>query len=167
MRQFRWMMPAAALFALAMAGHSAAQEDKKTTQLPGWMAGCWLTVQDEGRRSEECWTPPHGSMMLGSGHMFDARESLSFEHMRIVREGGTIAFIAQPNGAPPTCFSVDRQAPPGGTTPAEVSFINRTNDYPQRVTYRLVNGNLEAEIAMLDGSKAMRWQFRRADTPTH
>jgi len=158
-------MPAAALLLVAMAGHSAAQEDGTAAQLPDWMAGCWLTAQDEGKRSEECWTPPRGSMMLGSGHMFDARESLSFEHMRIVRDGGTIAFIAQPGGAPPTRFSLDRQVAPGGASPAEVSFVNRTNDYPQRVTYRLVSGNLEAEIAMLDGSKAMRWQFRRAGIP--
>ncbi|MBN8817787.1 MAG: hypothetical protein J0I80_03570 [Sphingomonas sp.] len=149
------------LVLVAGATERATAQSETTAPLPRWMAGCWIADHDGGRQSEECWTLPRGTMMLGSGHMFDANKSLSFEHMRIERAGATIAFIAQPNGAPPTRFMLEKQVAPGGTEPAQVIFINFDNDYPQRVTYRLVNGNLEAEIALKDGSNAMRWTFRR------
>ena len=145
---------------LALAGvliGSSASAQSLPANLPGWMAGCWITKAcATGRRSEECWTVARGAMMLGSGHLFDAGKSIRFEHMRIVREGGTIAFIAQPGGAPPTRFRLETQSA------TAVSFINETNDYPQRVIYRLVDGSLQAEIAMKDGSRVTRWRFKRA-----
>lgn len=149
----------AGLALISIAGPATAQGNASgTAQLPGWMAGCWQTAESDGERSEECWTAPHGAMMLGSGHLFDASKTLSFEHMRIAREKGALVFIAQPNGAPSTRFTLEKHAP------AEVSFVNRANDYPQRVTYRLADGDLEAEIAMLDGTKTMKWQFKQATT---
>jgi len=127
------------------------------------MAGCWIAERGEGRQSEECWTAPRGTMLLGSGHMFTADRSLGFEHMRIVREESGLVFIAQPGGAPPTRFSLETGA---DDDPAarRVSFVNAANDYPQRVTYWLAEGRLEAEIVQLDGSRPIRWTFRRVGT---
>jgi hypothetical protein len=150
------------ILALALAiGCGSPAGAQGEADLPGWMAGCWMTDAAEGRRSEECWTMPRGAMMLGSGHLFESGRSLSFEHMRIVREGGSIIFIAQPGGAPPTRFTLERQVAPGGEAAPQVRFVNAANDYPQRVTYRLVGGALEAEIAQKDGSHPMRWTFKR------
>jgi hypothetical protein len=152
----------AALFlAVTLIGASAVAQPEPP-KLPSWMAGCWITEPTSaGRRTEECWTLPRGTMMLGSGHSFDARKSLDFEHMRIVREGDTIAFVGQPKGAPPTRFALEKQVAPGGSAPVEVSFLNAAHDYPQRITYRLVGGNLEAEIALKDGSRPMKWMYKR------
>ncbi|MGF7170423.1 hypothetical protein FHS91_002108 [Sphingobium xanthum] len=151
------------LYALAMTlAGGAANAQTDAPKLPDWMAGCWITEQSNtGRRSEECWTVARGTMMLGSGHTFDAQRSIDFEHMRIVREGEAIAFLGQPKGAPPTRFVMDRHVAPAGGA-AEVSFVNAAHDYPQRVTYRLVEGNLEAEIALKDGARPMKWKFKRA-----
>jgi len=150
--------------AIAFAGASTAgQAQTAAPALPGWMAGCWITERDsDGRRSEECWTVARGDMMLGSGHTFNAGRSLDFEHMRIVREGATIAFFGQPKGAAATRFALDRQVAPVAGSTAEVSFLNAAHDYPQRITYRLVGGNLEAEIALKDGSRPMKWTYRRS-----
>ncbi|MBB5984564.1 DUF6265 family protein [Sphingobium lignivorans] len=158
----RNMLVAVMILPGLLAAAGARADAPVVASLPGWMAGCWLAETGEARFSEECWTTPRGAMMIGSGHMFGGERSYSFEHMRIVREGGTIVFIAQPGGAPPTRFAMDRQTPSGGPEAASVSFVNPDNDYPQRVTYRLTDGHLEAEIAMLDGSRPMRWSFRRS-----
>jgi hypothetical protein len=147
--------------AQAQAQAQAPAPDPAPPELPRWMAGCWIARHEGETRSEECWTMPRGAMMLGSGHMFAGPVTRSFEHMRIIREGDTLVFVAQPGGAPPTRFALEAHVAPGGDGPARLSFVNAANDYPQRVTYRLVAGGLEAEIAMLDGSRPMRWSFRR------
>jgi len=143
------------MIGLALLAAAPAGAQGEAAALPGWMAGCWLTDDANGRRSEECWTAPRGAMMLGSGHVVEGSKSLSFEHMRIVREGTRLVFIAQPGGAPPTRFPLETQSA------TEMRFLNADHDYPQRVTYRLVDGALEAEVAMKDGARAMRWTFRR------
>ncbi len=154
-----------AFAALAPAGVAQADEGETGQQLPGWMAGCWMT-QDEGSSTEECWTVPRGTMMLGSSHTFDGSETRWFEHMRIVREGGALVFIAQPGGVPPTRFAM--AAAPTGTDgqPVGVLFVSAEHDYPQRVQYFLdADGALVGEISMLDGSRVQRWVYRRAGAP--
>jgi hypothetical protein len=44
-----------------------------------------------------------------------------------------------------------------------VRFEDRSHDYPQRVRYWRDGEALLAEISMLDGTKAMRWRFRREE----
>lgn len=148
------MRIAALMIILAMSSATAGHAQDHAA-LPGWMAGCWLTDPAGGPRSEECWTAPRGAMMLGSGHMFEGGKTLSFEHMRIEREGPSLVFVGQPGGATPTRFALEMQRP------NEVRFLNEAHDYPQRITYRLVNDVLEAEVAMKDGTGSMRWTFRR------
>lgn len=145
---------AVALGVTSLAGAALAQNNNAPV-LPRWMAGCWLTEAGQPRRMEECWTMPRGSMMLGSSQTFDAEKTRSFEHMRIVRDADGLAFIGQPDGAQPTRFTLDRQSA------TELSFVNAAHDYPQRITYRVVDGELVAEIALLDGSKPQRWTYSR------
>lgn len=127
--------------------------------LPGWLAGCWMAERDD-TRTEECWTVPRGEMMLASSHTFVAGDTRSFEHKRIVREGATLVFIAQPGGAPPTRFPM---VGTGLSSPADgIMFQNLANDYPQRIRYaQAADGTMIAEISQADGSRPMRWVFRR------
>ena len=125
--------------------------------LPGWMAGCWIAGGEEGVRTEECWTAPRGSMLLGSGHAYAGDRSRSFEHMRIEQVDGSLVFIAQPGGSPPTRFAL--QATDGSDG---LLFVNAENDYPQRVRYWREGAELLAEISQIDGSNAIRWRFRRS-----
>jgi hypothetical protein len=143
--------------------------------LPAWMAGCWMS-EAQGTQTEECWTAPRGDMLLGSSHVFvdainvtqpghrtsDEVRTVSFEHMRIVREGGTLVFIAQPGGAPPTRFPASVVTTRNGEE--NLIFANSGHDYPQRISYRYVHARhweLTAEISMADGSRPQRWTFRR------
>lgn len=147
------------LLALMQAAPAAPAPDGPiASPLPGWMAGCWM-AEGEGHRVEECWTVPRGQMMLASAHAFNGPRTLMFEHMRIVREDASLVYIAQPRGAPPTRFAMLGTAAP---TPAGgVTFQNLANDYPQRISYRMVGTEMVAEIAMADGSRLQRWTFRR------
>lgn len=154
---------ALAIGLMAIGVGSAAQDtpppaaDTEAVALPNWMAGCWVSEGEGHARTEECWTAPRGSMLLGSGHAYTGDRSRSFEHMRIERVDGSLVFVAQPGGSPPTRFAL--QATEGGNG---LLFVNVENDYPQRVQYWREGAELVAEISQIDGSNAMRWRFRRA-----
>ena len=156
---------ALALAALTMVVPGMAQDSGLATSakpLPGWMAGCWMTV-GEGSRTEECWTVPRGAMMLGSSHTFQSGETRWFEHMRIVREASGLVFIAQPGGVPPTRFAMTAAPVGADGQPVGVLFVSAEHDYPQRVHYYLdADGALVGEISMMDGSRVQRWVYRRA-----
>ncbi|MBT2187990.1 DUF6265 family protein [Sphingobium nicotianae] len=149
-----WILIGLAAFMMARSAAVHAEGDA-TAGLPRWMSGCWLTDPGQTTRVEECWTMPRGSMMLGSSQTYDSEGTRSFEHMRILRDAEGLGFIGQPGGTTSVRFKLDRQSA------GEVSFVNATHDYPQRITYRLADGKLVAEIALLDGSKPTRWTYRR------
>ena len=106
----------------------------------GWISGHWCgTSGDE--RIEEHWLPPAGGVLLGVARTVKGEELLSFEYVRIVIEDGVPAYVAQPNGSPPTTFR--RTA--GGRDWAR--FENPAHDFPTRVEYRRQGDALHAEIA--------------------
>jgi hypothetical protein len=95
-------------------------------------------------------------MMLGASREGIGTRLGSWEQMRIEQAAdGTVAFFASPGGAPAVRFDA-RTA-----TESAVEFINPSNDYPQRIRYERKGGEVEAEISLLDGSKPMRWHFKR------
>lgn len=146
---------------LILAGAAQAEPVAQPIALPSWMAGCWITDADSlGVRSEECWTVPHGEMMLGSGHHFNGTRTLSFEHMRIERVDGSLVFVALPGGETPTRFAL--QATRVGEELRDgLLFVNVDNGYPQRIRYWRDGAELHAEIAFIDGRESVRWRFRR------
>ena len=121
--------------------------------MPSWMSGCWQS-RDGERWAEECWTIPRGGQMLGSGRTGAAGEVRSFEFMRIEGGEGGLRFLASPGGSGWTSFAA--AADPG----EGVTFVNPDNDYPQRVRYWREDGELKAEISLLDGSNAVQFAFR-------
>lgn len=167
MRIFQLGGYAVALGLMAAGTQSTAQDasptaaDAEAIVLPNWMAGCWVSESVGDARTEECWTAPRGSMLLGSGHSYEGPRTRSFEHMRIESVDGTLVFVAQPGGSPPTRFTL--QATRVGTDLRDgLLFVNVANDYPQRIQYWREGAELIAEISQIDGSNAMRWRFRRA-----
>lgn len=161
MRRFHMGLRLAAI-GLAMVGAAATAQTAMAPPivdpmaLPNWMAGCWISVGEGDARTEECWTAPRGSMLLGSGHSFAGSRTRSFEHMRIESVDGSLVFVSHPNGAAPTRFVL--QAPGASDS---LLFVNANHDYPQRVHYWREGAELVAEISLIDGSNAMRWRFRR------
>jgi hypothetical protein len=135
---------------------------ERQVELPGWLAGCWQAPSEGGAVTEECWTAPRGSMLLGSSHVFEDSRTNWYEHMRIVSEGGGLAFYAQPRGVPAARFEATTMTSINGEE--TLVFVNDGHDYPQQITYRYTHARhweMTAEISMLDGSRRQRWDFRR------
>jgi len=105
-----------------------------------WIAGHWCL--DKGTESvEEHWLPARGGLLLGVGRTVSSGKASSFEFLRIETHGGKPVFIAQPNGVPPTAFTLTAS----GTGWAR--FENPAHDFPRRVEYRRTDQGLHAEIA--------------------
>lgn len=140
----------AALALLVLAAPLAAQQ---RADLPSFLAGAW--EQREGESwADEFWTPPRAGIMIGAARTGRGEALQVFEHTRIVKKAdGTLAFIAQPRGAPPTEF------PLVASGPQMVEFANDAHDYPQRVRYWRDGRLLKARISKMDGSDAMEWSY--------
>ncbi len=123
--------------------------------LPSWMAGCWIEQRD-AVWTEECWTSARGGMMIGSSRTGTGDTVASWETMQIIAGPGGMTFYAAPGGQGRTAFARETTPDAGGVT-----FVNTTNDYPQRIRYWREGEMLKAEIALADGSNVRRWAFRR------
>lgn len=127
----------------------------EATAMPTFLAGCWEQRKDD-RWTEECWTDSRGDLMIGSGRDAAGDRVRHWEWMRIERTpDGRVSFYASPKGAPAVGFVMTESAP------ASATFVNAGHDYPQRVHYELTTAGLDAEISLADGSKPMRWSYRR------
>lgn len=143
-----------ALAALALIASPALAQAPAGVDLPEWMAGIWV-MEDGAAWGDEMWSTPRGGIMLGAARMGFGPELQMWETTRIVRKGdGRISFYAQPQGKPATEF------PMVHVSEAAIEFSNPAHDYPQRIRYERVGQLLIAEISRMDGSQAMRWQYR-------
>lgn len=132
----------------------AASEPARVDDL-GWMAGDWVREAD-GRWTEESWTRPRGGLMLGHSRSGRGETVREFECLRLqTAADGTIAYIAQPGGRAPVAFALVRH------DAASATFENAAHDYPQRIQYAREGDGLTATISRLDGTQAMRWDYRR------
>lgn len=121
--------------------------------LPAWMTGAWEMKNGE-RWGDEYWTPPRGKTMLGAARVGRGERLIVWESTRIgYDEAGQLAYWAMPRGAPATKFTAIEQ------TPTSITFTNTAHDYPQRVRYWREGRQLKAEIAMLDGSRAVTFSY--------
>lgn len=133
-----------------------AAADAAAQPMPAFLMGCW-EHRNEARWTQECWTDPRAGQMMGSGRSGNGDRLIGWEWMRIVRaDDGSIAFLGSPGGVAPTTFAART------VTPTSVEFANPAHDYPQRIRYEIKDGQLEAEVSLIDGSKAERWSYRRA-----
>jgi hypothetical protein len=80
---------------------------------------------------------------------------VAFEYLRIVERDGGLVYIAQPNGRPPTEFTLT------GITADRATFENPTHDFPKMIRYtRRADGSLEARVSD-GGQKAETFLFKR------
>lgn len=132
--------------------------------LPHWMEGCWEQASGE-RWTEECWSSPRGNMMIGysrsgTGAVLEAWEVMQVEMVDTDDPAVVpLTFSASPGGKGRTTFDWLRGERPG------VTFVNLSNDYPQRIRYWREGSDLLAEISLADGSKARRWRYRPKPSP--
>ena len=86
-----------------------------------------------------------------------SRERLSaFEYLRIVEREGSLVYIAQPNGLPPTEFVLTE------ISPSRAVFENPRHDYPKKIVYELSpEGVLSATVGHLKGGTPRRYEYRK------
>lgn len=145
MRKYLW---AIVLLVIPVAALAAAP-----APLPAWLTGAWALKNGE-EWGDEYWTPPRGGIMIGAARMGKGDKLIVWESTRIAYdEDGKLAFWAMPRGVPATKFCATRQAA------TSVTFDNAAHDYPQRVRYWREGKMLKAEISLIDGSKAFRFDY--------
>ena len=139
------------LMIAAAAGSLAAP----TPPMPAFLAGCWEQRQGE-RWTEECWTSARGGLMIGSGRDGLADSVRHWEWMRIERGAdGGLSFFGSPKGAPAVAFRATE------ASADRIIFVNAAHDFPQRVSYLRTTTGIDAEVSLADGTKAVRWSYRR------
>jgi hypothetical protein len=123
-----------------------------------WLVGTWaggggpVTI-------EERWTPAGGGAMLGVSRTLKGDRMVAFEFLRIVERDGTLVYIAQPGGRPPTEFTL------AAITADSATFENKAHDFPKVIAYaKKPDGSLEARVS--DGGRnGETFSFRPARTP--
>ena len=111
---------------------------------------------DRGSSTEEHWIAPKGGIMLGVNRGVSRNGKASFEFLRIAETPDGITYFASPGGKEPRPFLLKEW------TADSVTFENPDHDFPQRVVYRKVEGNL---IARIEGSingkvQSMEWTWK-------
>jgi hypothetical protein len=151
---------ALAALLLTMAGPAApgGQADRPparaTIARMAWLAGAWSGASGPVSL-EERWTPPAGGAMLAVSRTVKGDRMVAFEFLRIVERDGGLVYIAQPDGRPPTEFTLTAISDESAT------FENPAHDFPKMIRYaRRPDGGLDARISD-GGEKGETFVFRR------
>jgi len=141
---------------------SAQESAAASAERLGWLAGCWAyDGAEEG--SGEVWLAPAAGELHGVGRSVEGGRVASYEFMRILAgEGGSLAFAVSASGAPERRFALTSM------TATEVVFEDPTNDFPQRVIYRLAqDGDISARIegARDEPTRALDFTMKRCRHP--
>jgi hypothetical protein len=148
------LLAACAWLALRAEAQTPTAPKAQLAQL-AWLAGTW-TGGTGGLALEERWTPAAGGAMLAVSRTVKDGRMVAFEFLRIVERDGTLVYIAQPGGRPPTEFRL-RAIDASGAT-----FENPAHDFPKVIRYaRREDGRLEARVS--DGAgKGELFVFERS-----
>lgn len=142
------------LLALLMTTSALAQDAPAP---PAWMAGCWkLDGADAG--SVEQWMAPAAGQMMGMSRTLRRGKLAEFEFLQIrANAEGKLDYVAQPQGRPPSAFSLKEQGP------QSVLFENPTHDFPQRISYAREGLAMKARIeGMRNGQlRGIDFAFRK------
>jgi hypothetical protein len=110
-----------------------------------WLSGCWA-IENAEAGTIESWLAPAGGMLLGVSRTVKSGKTVAYEFMQIrALENGTLAFTAKPSNQSEATFTLLRAAS------REVIFENKTHDFPQRVSYRLIRP--DALVARIEGTR--------------
>jgi hypothetical protein len=142
------------IMALIAAALQAAVPAARVEDL-AWMSGRWETSAGENW-TEEQWSAPRAGVMLGYSRTGAGGTMGEFEYIRLqAGPDGVPVYMPQPGGRPPVLFRLVASGPTSAV------FENRAHDYPQRIAYRRSGRTMTATVSLADGSRPMRWTYRR------
>ena len=95
--------------------------------------------------------------MLSVSRTLKGDRMVAFEFLRIVERDGGLVYIAQPNGRPPTEFTLT------AITTDSATFENPIHDFPKMIRYaRRADGSLEARVSD-GGQKSETFVFKKVE----
>jgi len=146
-------------FALPLAALlAAAPLQAQQSQFPAWLAGTWA-MEDGSAWADKVWTAPRGKMMLGMGREGFGPDVESWESTRIERKAdGSISYFSQPRGG------AVAEYPIAVASDQAIEFANAGQKFPQRIRFWREGQLLMVELARIDGSDAVRYNFRPVAT---
>jgi hypothetical protein len=123
-----------------------------------WMSGTWYRVAD-GKANEELWSLPRGDTMIGTNRTIADGRAVYYEFLRIVATSDGVFYEAWPKGQPPARFRMI------ASREHEVVFEDPAHDWPQRISYQLVDGTLSARVeGSVEGKpRTESWSWSRVD----
>ena len=119
-----------------------------------WLEGHWKSDSD-GETSEEIWSSPAGSIMLGVSRSVGADGRVFFEYLRIEETDSGLVYLAQPLGREAAAFPLKI------IESSAVVFENLSHDFPQRIAYTRDRDVLQARIeGVVDGAeRSAGWEW--------
>lgn len=115
----------------------------------GWLGNTWVGTTGQVT-TEERWTPAASGGMIAVSRTLRGPALAGFEFLCIVERGGTLVYVAMPDGRqPPTFFTLT------GITDGSAVFENPAHDYPKMIRYSLSpdGTTLETMIAGANGAR--------------
>ena len=114
---------------------SCKQTAEKTVQSFSWLQGSWAMKETDGVITEQ-WKQVNDSLMEGSSDFIKGDSTIPFEKIKLFRRSNEFYYEAKAagqNNELPVEFKLSSYSDTG--------FVaeNPQHDFPQRITYRLVN----------------------------
>ncbi len=105
-----------------------------------WIADRWISADGE-TTSYEHWEKASDTLYTGGSETVKNGDTVSSEKLKLVKEGSEIFYIADVKHNPASVkFKLT------SLSETEAVFENPEHDFPQKITYRNVEGNLHATI---------------------
>ena len=114
----------------------------------GWLSGCWRSIGGETGSSEN-WTKPAGGSMLATSRVVRNGKTVAYEFLRISEtDDGSLVLVAAPSGQASNSFQL------ASIADQSVTFEDPEHDFPQRLSYTLINAELlHARIEGVSGGE--------------
>ena len=151
------MWRSSCLVTLLLAVLPAAASESKAISIDSlaWLAGCW-TYDGREPGSIEHWLPPAGGAMLAVTRVIRDERMVSYEFLRVEEtRDGTLRLIASPVGQATTAFDLTH------IESRAVVFENPEHDFPQRISYRLLDKDRLVARAEADNDGEMSGSYFR------
>jgi hypothetical protein len=143
------------LFTIVSCKNSEANEKDKIKKT-NWLLGKWENKVDEGVLSEN-WKRLNDSTFQAESFFIKDKDTLHFETIHLQQKGEELfynATVKGQNNDKPVTFNMTSE------TDKKLVFENPKHDYPQKITYTLINkDSLVAEISGIQQGKPSSEKF--------